>query len=349
MKSIKINTSKEYEVIVGRGLLDSTGELIKMAVPKAEKVAVVSDDNVAPLYLERVKNSLEKQGLEVCSYVFASGEKSKTGETFLKILNFLSKNELSRSDIAIALGGGVVGDVTGFAASCYLRGIGYVQLPTSLLAMVDSSVGGKTGIDLETGKNLAGAFWQPELVLCDLDSLDTLSHEFFTDGCAEVFKYSVLGDRELFRHLLENGQGFDREYVVSRCVEMKRDYVCADEFDRGLRQKLNLGHTIGHAIERCSDYKISHGRAVAIGMAMMARACAAHKICDEACAKDIINGLEALCLPTASEFSADELFKPMFSDKKRSGGSINLIVPKEIGNCHIIPVEIDKLKDFIWM
>lgn len=321
------------------------GELVKEAAPKAQKLALVSDDNVAELYLERLVKSFEKQGFDVCTHVFPHGESSKNSGVFLEILNFFSANKLSRSDLAIALGGGVVGDVTGFAAACYLRGIGYVQIPTSLLAMVDSSVGGKTAINLDSGKNLAGAFRQPELVLCDLDSLETLPAEFFTDGCAEAFKYSVLGDRELFEHLLAKGQNFHREYVISRCIEMKRDYVCADEFDMGLRQKLNLGHTIGHAIEKCSDYKVSHGNAVAIGMAMIAKISAAHGLCSKACAQDLICGLKALNLPTETEFTTDELLLPMLSDKKCSGGKINLIIPREIGNCEILPVE--NIKEFL--
>ena len=265
MKTVKVSASKEYEVIIGSGLLLSAGEKIRAVAPKAEKAAIVSDDNVAPIYLEKVEKSLQAQGFQVCSFVFPHGEGSKNGRTYLEILNFMAANHISRSDLAIALGGGVVGDITGFAAATYLRGIKYVQLPTSLLAMVDSSVGGKTAIDLDEGKNLAGAFCQPELVLCDLDTLQTLSPDFFTDGCAEVLKYGVLGDRVLFDHLKERGQDFDREYVISRCVEMKRDYVCEDEFDNGVRRKLNLGHTIGHAIEKCSDYTIPHGHAVAAG------------------------------------------------------------------------------------
>ena len=347
MKNIKIKASKEYEVLIGDGLIDHSGEYIKQVLPKAKKAAIISDDNVAPFYLERIQESLANQDIEICSFVLEAGEKSKNGEVFLKILNFLAANSISRSDVAVALGGGVVGDVCGFTAASYLRGIAYVQIPTSLLAMVDSSVGGKTAINLDEGKNLAGAFWQPELVLCDLDTLNTLPPEYFSDGCAEVLKYGILGDNKLFTHLLEKGQNFDREYVVSACVEMKRDYVCADEFDRGLRQKLNLGHTFGHAVEKCSGYAVSHGCAVAIGMAMMARTAAERGFCSENCASEIIRALECLNLPTKTEYSNDKLLAPMLSDKKCSGGSINLIVPREIGKCDIVPVEKDKLKDFI--
>ena len=347
MKTVKVSASKEYEVVIGSGIFGSAGERLRTLLPKAEKAAVISDDNVAPLYMEKLIKSLEAQGFQTCSFVFPHGESSKNGQTYLEILNFLAENKITRSDIAIALGGGVVGDITGFAAATYLRGISYVQVPTSLLAMVDSSVGGKTAIDLEAGKNLAGAFWQPELVLCDLDSLNTLSAEFFTDGCAEVLKYGVLGDRELFEHLLKNGQAFDREYVVSRCVEMKRDYVCADEFDKGLRQKLNLGHTIGHGIEKLSNYEIPHGSAVAMGMAEISRISARQKLCSTFCAEEIIKALEALDLPTKLPYSVKALIEPMLSDKKRSGSTVSFIIPKEIGNCEITPVKLDELEKFI--
>jgi len=213
--------------------------------------------------------------------------------------------------------------------------------------MVDSSVGGKTAIDLKEGKNLAGAFCQPELVLCDIETLDTLTPEFFIDGSAEVIKYGVLEDAELFSHLTENGLNFEKEYVISRCVEIKRDYVTQDEFDTGVRRKLNLGHTVGHAIEKCSAYGISHGRGVAIGLAIIARACAKRDICSDECRDDILRGLEALKLPTETKFDSKQLLQPMLSDKKRSGSTVSLIVPKSIGDCGILPLPVEELENFV--
>ena len=347
MKTVKISVSKEYEVQIASGLLPRCGELCRAVLPKCEKAAVISDDNVAPIYLERVKSSLEGAGFQVISYVFPHGEASKNGENYLAILNFLAENAVTRSDALIALGGGVVGDITGFAAATYLRGISFVQIPTSLLAMVDSSVGGKTAIDLPAGKNLAGAFCQPELVICDLDTLDTLSPAFFTDGCAEVIKYGILKDQALFAHLMEHGQAFDREYVVSRSVELKRDYVTEDEFDTGLRMMLNLGHTVGHAIEKCSGYGIPHGSAVAMGMAIVARASAKRGLCDQECRDNILAGLRALKLPTETSFGVEELISPMLSDKKRAGGTVKLIVPRAIGTCDILPTPVEELSDFV--
>ena len=347
MKTITVETSKKYDVIVGHGLLDAAGEYIRSVLPDARRAAIISDDNVAPIYLDRVQKSLENSGFETACFVFPHGEHSKNGGTYLEILNFMATSQITRSDVAIALGGGVVGDITGFAAATFLRGISYVQLPTSLLAMVDSSVGGKTAIDLPAGKNLAGAFCQPEIVLCDLDSLATLTPEFFIDGSAEVMKYGVLEDEALFRHLMEKGLNFDKEYVVSRCVEIKRDYVTEDEFDIGVRRKLNLGHTVGHAIEKCSDYRISHGRGVAIGLAIIARACAEKALCSKECRDDILRGLRALCLPVETEYSSAELLAPMLSDKKRTGGTLSLIIPMAIANCDIYPLPVEELENFV--
>ena len=275
------------------------------------------------------------------SYVFPAGEESKNGQIFLDLLNFLAENQLTRSDMIVALGGGVVGDLAGFAAASYLRGIRFIQVPTTLLAAVDSSVGGKTAIDLPAGKNLAGAFCQPSLVLCDTDTLNSLPTDIFRDGCAEVIKYGVLYDPKLFAHLEEKGLSFDREAVITRCVELKRDVVMEDEFDTGARMKLNLGHTVGHGVEAKSHFAISHGKAVAIGMAIVSRA--------SACADTprIVALLEKFGLPTRTDYSADDLFTYTLSDKKRSGGTVNLIIPRAIGDCAITPTKVESLKSFI--
>jgi 3-dehydroquinate synthase len=256
-------------------------------------------------------------------------------------VNYIAENNLTRSDCLIALGGGVVGDLAGFAAATYLRGIPYIQIPTSLLAMVDSSVGGKTGIDLSTGKNLCGAFYQPAAVLCDTDVLNTLPEDTFRDGCAEVIKYGVLYDPALFAHLEDHGLLFDREFVIGRCVELKRDVVRTDEFDTGNRMKLNLGHTVGHAIEKCSEYSISHGKAVSIGMSIVLRAAR----CPD---QDRITSLlTQFGLPTTTEYSAEILCKYALHDKKRSGGHIHLVIPEAIGDCAIVPTTVESLKSFI--
>lgn len=347
MKRIQVTASKNYEVLVGNGLLQDLGKYVK-SLTNAGKVAIISDSHVWPIYGQLAAKSLEDAGFDgTVSYVFPAGEESKNGETYLSLLNFLAAEKLTRSDCIIALGGGVVGDMTGFVAATYLRGINYIQVPTTVLAAVDSSVGGKTAIDLPTGKNLVGAFYQPKLVLCDIDTLDTLPEDIFRDGCAEIIKYGVLYDPQLFAHLQEKALDFDRETVIARCVELKRDVVAADEFDRGERQKLNFGHTIGHSVEANSQFTISHGKAVAIGMAIVSRCAAKQNICTAETVAAIENILHSFSLPTTSTDSADVIFKGALSDKKRFGSKVNLIVPVEIGNCIIHTVTTDELKTFI--
>lgn len=340
MNTVTVAASKTYDILIGSGLLPSIGsEAAKLG--KAKKVCIVSETNVWPLYGQVVQCSLENAGFQVCSFVFPAGEESKNGITYLDLLNHLAEQKLTRSDLIVALGGGVVGDLAGFAAATYLRGIRFLQVPTTLLAAVDSSVGGKTAIDLPAGKNLAGAFCQPSLVLCDIDTLNTLPQEIFQDGCAEVIKYGILYDPALFSHLEENGLAFDREAVITRCVELKRDVVMEDEFDTGARMKLNLGHTIGHGVEAKSHFELSHGKAVAIGTAIVTRA--------SGCQDNdrILSLLSRFSLPTSTDYTAEALYSYTLSDKKRSGGTVNLIIPRSIGCCDIVPTPVEELQSFI--
>ena len=341
MKTIQVNASRSYNVIIGNELLQNLGNFLLSVCKKKCKVAIVSDSNVWPLYGNAVEKSLADSGFQVVNFVFQAGESSKNANTYFEILNFLAENKITRSDLLIALGGGVVGDMTGFAAATYLRGVSYVQIPTTLLAMVDSSVGGKTAINLPAGKNLVGAFNQPALVLCDLNALSTLPDSIFRDGCAEIIKYGMICDADLFAHLAEKGLVFDREYVIARCVELKKNVVAEDEFDTGPRQMLNFGHTIGHGIEAQSEFAISHGQAVAIGMAIVAKA-GCREIYDR-----LISVLKKFGLPTTTEFTAEQLYKSALSDKKRAGGTVNLIVPRTIGNCAIVPTNVLELISFI--
>lgn len=340
MNTVTVNASTTYDILIGSGLLPTLGQEVSK-LGKMKKICIVSETTVWPLYGKAARNALEQAGFEVVSFVFPAGEASKNGQTWLELLNFLAENKLTRSDLIVALGGGVVGDLAGFAAASYLRGIRFVQVPTTLLAAVDSSVGGKTAIDLPAGKNLAGAFCQPSLVLCDIDTLNTLPDDVFQDGCAEVIKYGILYDPELFSQLEEQGLSFDREAVISRCVELKRDVVMEDEFDTGARMKLNLGHTIGHGVEAKSQFAISHGKAVAIGTAIVSRAsrCAD---CDR-----ILSILNTFGLPSDTGYSAEDLYSYTLSDKKRTGGTINLIIPRAIGQCDIVPTPVEQLLTFI--
>lgn len=346
MKTITVNASRHYNIFVGSGLLHMLSDYIKQ-IKQPCKAVIISDTNVWPLYGETAASSLIAAGFDVSSYVFTAGESSKNVETYISILNYLAEKNITRSDCLVALGGGVVGDITGFVAATFLRGIDYIQVPTSLLAMVDSSVGGKTAIDLPGGKNLAGAFWQPRIVLCDIKVLSSLPRDVFLDGCAEVIKYGVLFDEKLFNDLEENGPDFSLEETIAKCITWKRDVVIQDEFDTGERQKLNLGHTVGHAVEKISDYTISHGRAVAAGMSIISRASSQYGYCAYADCQRICSILEQFELPCSTDYSVKQLISIMLSDKKRFGETVSLIVPRSIGNCDICPFPISELDSFI--
>lgn len=338
MNTVTVRASRTYDVKIGCGLLASIGEEVKKITDR--KVLVVTDANVAPLYLADVYRNLTATGLQTYTVSLPAGEQSKNLENYVNLLNVLAAKGLTRTDAVVALGGGVIGDLAGFAAATYLRGIPLVQVPTTLLSMVDSSVGGKTAVDLPAGKNLVGAFHQPSLVLCDPNALSTLPKDVFCDGCAEVVKTAVLFDPELFAHLRAHGLDFDREYVITRCVGHKRDVVCSDEFDTGERQKLNLGHTVGHAIEKCSGLTVSHGRAVAVGMAIMARAFYSDP-------SEIEAVLRRFDLPVRTEFSAEALANAALSDKKRAGDVLTLVVPRAIGGCTLEKIPVSELQAVI--
>lgn len=341
MKIINVNASKEYDVIIGEGILSSLGERCVSLLGKG-KAVIVTDSNVAHLWLNKAKASLEEAGIETLEFIFPAGEESKSKETLFELVEFMAENRLTRSDFAVALGGGVTGDMVGLASSLYLRGIEFVQVPTTLLAAVDSSVGGKTAVNLKSGKNLMGAFYQPALVLCDTLTLGTLPENVFADGMAEVIKYGVIFDKDLFDKVSGGDVKSDMESIIARCVELKRDVVAKDEFDKGDRQLLNFGHTMAHSIEKLSNFEISHGSAVAIGMVIAARASFALGWSNEDCTQAIINANKNNNLPVECGFAPADLADIALSDKKRTGGTINFVVPKNLGECVLkkIPVEV---------
>ena len=346
MRSVRVSASREYDVLVERGLLSRCGELVKAAT-KAKKAVVIAGDIVYPLYGAQVEQSLTEAGFQVLHYVLPHGEQAKTLENYGKLLEFLSRNHITRTDVLVALGGGVTGDLTGFAAATYQRGMDFVQIPTTLLAAVDSSVGGKTAVNLPTGKNQVGCFYQPALVLCDPELLSTLPEEEFRCGCAEVIKYGVLGSRKFFDELKATPIKEQLEHVICTCVEMKRDIVNQDEFDRGLRQLLNLGHSFGHAVEACSHFAVLHGQAVAIGMAAITRAAVARGYCSEETLNEVLAILNQYQLPTSTGFGLEEMAEAALTDKKLTGGAMHLVVPEAIGRCAIVSVPTEEIKD--WM
>lgn len=344
MSTVTVRASKPYDIRIEPGLLSACGEHIRAATG-ACVCALVTDNTVDKLYAAVVRKSLEQAGLSVCTFAFAQGESSKNADTYVQLLEFLASHGLTRSDCIAALGGGVVGDLAGFAAATYLRGIKLVQIPTTLLAMVDSSVGGKTAIDLHAGKNLAGAFYQPDLVLCDPNALSTLPEHIFADGCAEVIKYAVLKEPKLLELMVHPKQNLTG--IIERCVTIKRDIVEADERDTGLRQSLNLGHTVAHAIEKLTNYKTTHGQAVAIGLSVISAAAERAGDCPPGTFLTVMSALLRADLPVECDFTAEQLEQVMLSDKKRSGGTITLVIPKRIGECELRKLPVDELKSYI--
>lgn len=297
-------------------------------------LAVITDENVAPHFLETCLRSLEDAGYRTESRIIPAGEESKSGAMYLELLNWLAEIPLTRSDGVVALGGGVVGDLAGFVAATFLRGVKVIQVPTTLLSAVDSSVGGKTAINLPAGKNLAGAFHQPVLVVQDPDLLRTLPRRAWMDGIGEVVKYGVLGDSELFDLLTDTNAIYrDPEPIITRCVEIKREIVRQDEFDLGLRHLLNFGHTIAHAVEILSDFRISHGIAVTKGMDRITEI----SVRQGWCGREVYDRLHALLLEYGFDLSIpytnDQIYEIMLSDKKREAGYIDLVIPERIGRC----------------
>ncbi len=342
MRTIPVNTNPPYAVTIGPGLLKDCGRRLREVISPCH-MAVVTDSVVGPLYLETVTESLKAAGYAAGAYEFPAGEESKNVSTLWDMLEFLAKERLTRSDCLIALGGGVAGDMAGFAAAVYLRGVRYVQMPTTLLSAVDSSVGGKTAIDLKAGKNLAGAFLQPSAVICDTDCLGTLPPEVFADGAAEAVKTGVLCDESLFALFEDGTLKADPAEVIARCVEYKAGVVERDEKEQGERKLLNLGHTVGHAIEKCSGYTIPHGHAVAAGLAVMARAAERLRWTNGPIAERVGRCLEAQGLPVSTEFSPEALAEAALADKKRAGDSITIVVPKEIGTCELLKIPVSEL------
>ena len=343
MKKVHVEATLNYDVLIENGLLEEAGRLIR-EITKGQTAVIVSDSNVFPLYGSALEDALKKENFNVLTFVFEAGEESKSTDTLVALWEFLAGNRITRSDTLVALGGGVTGDLTGFAAATFLRGIRYINIPTTLLSMVDSSVGGKTAVDLKNGKNLAGAFYQPSLVIIDPLTLSTLPVNIFNDGMAEVIKYGMINTPVLLRKL----QGeYDINEIIEICVSAKRDIVAVDEKDTGLRQLLNFGHTPAHSIELLSEFSVSHGSAVAAGMVIMTKAAIKTGECEEEALGVLLSLLGKFSLPVSSSFSAEEIAGIALSDKKRTGDTITLVIPEKAGCCILKKLPVAELTPFI--
>ena len=341
-KIVSVKASCEYPVIIGRDLLKRSGQIIKEKIAPCT-VAVITDDNVDKLYSKVVTESLVQAGFKVVKFVFNNGEQSKSLKTYGEILSFLASNNLTRTDAVVALGGGVTGDMAGFVASTYLRGIKYVQIPTSLLAQIDSSVGGKTAIDLAEGKNLVGAFCQPTVVIADIDTLSTLPGEVYKDGLGEVCKYLLL-DEKIFSLL----QGdYQLEELVYLCVDYKRKIVEEDEFESGNRKLLNLGHTPAHAIEKLSGYVVTHGKAVAMGVKIMLDSSKKMGYLSAGDYELAVKTINSLVGENPCPYTAEELAENSLVDKKRSGDNITIVTVHGVGDCRTEKIHVNRLLEYL--
>lgn len=342
MKTVTVNASVRYDVLIEKGCLSRCGEMTaEIFDPKKSTAAIITDDTVAGLYLDTVVDSFQKAGFSVCCFVFPNGEDSKSHDVLLQVYDFLIENHVTRTDFIVALGGGVVGDLAGFAAATYLRGIRFMQIPTTFLAAIDSSVGGKTAVNIPAGKNLIGAFHQPSLVVCDPCTFSTLKPETFADGCAEMIKYAMIWSEDFLRLLETCDINEQIEEIVAYCVDIKRQVVEQDERDCGIRMILNYGHTLGHAIEKITNHTVTHGHGVAIGMVLITKLAILMGRCEQPLLNRLCAVLKRYHLPTAYDGKVSDLIDSCLHDKKRAGSIIRLIFVSNVGKADIVPMNTD--------
>lgn len=347
MEKVTVNVRGGYDILIGDGIIERCGELIKEVKPKG-KCAVITDDNVDKYYGEQVMSSLESAGIKAEKFVFPHGESNKSHTTLLKIYDFLAEHGFTRSDFIAALGGGVVGDTAGFAAASYMRGIDFVQIPTTVLSQSDSSVGGKTAVDIPAGKNLVGAFHQPKLVIADTASFSTLTPVFFADGMAEIVKYGMIKSSELFELLSVGDIKSDIVEIIKRSVSIKGNVVENDEREKGERMLLNFGHTLGHALEKYYNYTgLTHGFAIAIGMSTFTHIAERRGMC-KAGVSDKLDALLTKCgLPLTDPAPMNELFTLSLGDKKHLESGMNIVICTDIGKSEIVNMSVDEYEKFL--
>lgn len=347
MKKISINTSAPYEVLVGENLIQAAGLYIR-EISSARRALIITDETVNEIYCDVVTNSLRESGFEVFSFVIASGETSKSLISAEKIYSFLIENKFTRADLIVSLGGGVVGDLAGFVASTYMRGVDFVQIPTTLLAQIDSSVGGKNGINLPCGKNLVGTVYQPRLVLADTNTLTTLPETCISDGMSEAIKCGLIRSSELFYKIKNSALESILDDVISDCITIKKKIVEADEHEQNERKLLNFGHTLGHAIEKFYDFSgYTHGQAVAIGMAYATRAGERLGLTKVGTYQELISVLEKYELPYEVPCDVDALIEIAKSDKKSVGEFFDVVMLESIGNGFVKRISTADLRKYI--
>lgn len=342
MNKIVVNASREYDILIEHGLIYNCG---KKAAERFDpcSVCVITDDVVNRLYSDYVIESLNNAGFKASRIIFPSGEHSKSLSTYSNIMESMAESGFDRSDMVLALGGGVVGDVAGFVAATYMRGVKYIQMPTTYLSAIDSSVGAMVSVNLFHGKNLAGSFWQPSLVMSDPDVLKSLPHNEKICGMAEAIKTGAVSDKSIIEHVLTD----DYPYVVERCLSIKKSMIEADEMATGLQLLLEFGHTIGMAIEKLSDFSMPHGIAVAKGMVAESKAAFRTGLTDADIAAELTKILAGIGIDTLIPYTSDEIYNVALNDSKIEDGRITVVIPEKIGKCRLCRLQIEDLKDFI--
>ncbi len=347
MEKVTVNASTSYEIFIDKGILDSAGDLISQVIKKG-KALVVTDDNADRFYGGRVMKSLSDAGIEAMKFVFPHGEASKNHSTLLNIYEFMAVNGYTRSDFIVALGGGVVGDTAGYAAATYMRGIDFVQIPTTVVSQADSSVGGKTAVNINGGKNIVGLFHQPRLVICDTDTLDTLTPEFFSDGMAEVVKHGMIKSAELFDILSNKDIKENIVDIMKRNVTIKGQVVENDEREKGERMLLNFGHTLAHALEKYYNFTgLTHGCAVAIGMSTFTHIAERRGMCKAGVADKLDALLEKCGLPLTDNAPLHELYTLSLRDKKHLANGMNIVICSDIGQSEVVKMSVEEYAEFL--
>lgn len=342
MIEIKVNTVKGYRVLIDKGMLEKAGPYIKQ-ISHGGKAMVLSDTKVGALYGKKLLSSLEKAGFEACIYTIKPGEKSKNIGTYVQVVRDMASREYTRKDLVVALGGGVVGDLAGFIASTYMRGIDFIQFPTTLLAAIDASIGGKNGVDLPEGKNYLGTFYQPRLVLCDTSTFEDLPQDELKNGIGEGIKYAVLSGGPILEILEKGIDKNNMDKFLELCIEYKASVVENDERERGNRMLLNLGHTMGHAIEKLSGYTIPHGQAIVKGLYLLLNAPGAVALAKHERDR-IINLMKKYNFDLSVLYKCADLLRAVRNDKKvEPGNFINIVTVKGIGNCEVVKMPQDEL------
>lgn len=342
MQTVSVQTQTPYDVLIGYGLLSGLGEALRARHGPCQ-VVLVSEEGIYARYGDAARLSLKAAGFLVTTCLVNGGENNKTPDTLIALMQRYAQAGVTAQDLVVALGGGVLGDLAGLSAALYLRGIGYVQVPTTLLAAADASVGGKTGVNLPQGKNLAGVYWQPLMVLCDCDTLTSLPRADYLDGVATCLKYGVLRDRALFERVASGALEADLPGTIARCVQIKASLVAEDERETAGRQLLNFGSPMTYAIEQLSGYSISYGRALAMGMVGMAHIAQALNVCAMGSAGILMAMLDRLGLPCETGFTAEEMARAALGDRKRSQDRIALVLPESIGRCVLHTVALGEL------